>query len=249
MQQSFVLPMNHPPKNFTHGILLVDKAKRKSSFSIVSSLRKITKIQKIGHVGTLDPFATGLMVILIGKDYTTKAKQFLNLDKEYIATLHLGKVSETFDDESEIQEFSTIIPKKSDIDRALLDFNGVIFQTPPMYSAKKINGQKLYHLARKGITIKRDPIEVELCTSIISYEYPLLKLKISCSKGTYIRTLAHDLGQKLLCGAYLLDLMRTRLGKFLLEDALSQHLFDTSINSNLDSKTSLELIEKKIFLC
>lgn len=225
----------------TEGILLVNKAKKRSSFSLVALLRKITHVQKIGHTGTLDPFATGVMIMLLGKQYTIKSDQFLNMEKEYLATLYLGKVTETFDSESPILDFSDKIPSLEEIEESLPSFNGSMLQTPPMYSAKKVKGKKLYHLARKGIIIERAPVKIELTTTLLSYSFPFLKLKVKCSKGTYIRTLAHDLGQKLGCGAYLSDLNRTRCGPFLIE-----HCLDHSL---LEGPNSLDLIQKYLRLC
>lgn len=206
------------------GILLVNKSKGQTSFSIVSMLRKITKIQKIGHCGTLDPFATGVMVLLIGKKYTTKMNDFLIHDKEYLAEVTLGQTTPSFDGETPGENFSAKVPSLEEVENSLEYFQGSIEQTPPMYSAKKIKGQRLYRLARKGISIERIPIKIELKTKLISYNYPILKLKIVCSKGTYIRSIAHDLGQKLSTGAYLSNLIRTRSGPFSLNECLGQEL-------------------------
>ena len=207
------------------GILLINKSKGKTSFSIVSQLRKITKIRKIGHCGTLDPFATGVMVMLLGKNYTKKSDQFILHDKEYEATVTLGKVTATYDSESEINDFSNKIPTIDELKETLTFFQGYIYQTPPMYSAKKINGQKLYNLARKGITIEREKIKVHVETTLISYNYPQVILHIVCTKGTYVRSIAHDLGIKLATGAYLSALTRTRSGPFYLKDCVDQDQF------------------------
>jgi tRNA pseudouridine55 synthase len=218
------------------GILLVNKAKGKTSFSLVSIIRKKTKIKKVGHSGTLDPFATGVMVMLIGKNYTKQSNDFINHDKEYIAEITLGKITETYDSEAPITEVSSVIPSLKEIEENLLFFNGDILQIPPMFSAKKVKGQKLYNLARKGISIEREPVKVFLQTTLLSYSYPLLKLKISCSKGTYIRSVAHDLGQNLKCGAFLSALVRTRSGPFHLKDCVDQDLLskeDFEISSNI----------------
>ena len=206
------------------GILLINKAKGKTSFSLVSSLRKITKIQKIGHCGTLDPFATGVMVVLIGKKFTQKSNDFLSHDKEYMADITLGKTTPSYDGETTPEVFSSKEPTLDEMMEALKSFQGEVYQIPPMYCAKKIEGQRLYHLARKGITIERQPVKVYLDVKLISYEYPLVKLQIACSKGTYIRSLAHDLGQKLSTGAFLSDLVRTRSGPFCLKECLEQEL-------------------------
>lgn len=208
------------------GILLVNKPKGRTSFSLVAQLRRMTKIAKIGHAGTLDPFATGLMVMLIGKNYTRQSDQFLTHDKEYVTTLRLGMTTDTFDCEGKVLHHSDQIPLLQEIEAALLSFQGKILQIPPMFSAKKKNGKKLYELARKGITIEREPVEVSLTTALLSYEYPYLKLHIQCSKGTYVRSIGHDLGQMLGCGAHLEDLIRLRSGPFHLEDAIEGDQLD-----------------------
>ena len=184
------------------GILPVYKPAGSTSFSLVRALRKKTQIQKIGHAGTLDPFAEGVMILLIGRTFTRQADTFLSQDKEYAATLHLGIETTTFDPEGEITAQSDIIPSLPQIQQALLEFQGTISQIPPMFSAKKIQGKKLYELARKGIEVERKPVLITLQTQLISYNYPDLNLHVTCSKGTYIRSLADDLGKKLGCGAY-----------------------------------------------
>lgn len=223
------------------GILLIDKPIGKTSFSLVASLRKLLGVQKIGHAGTLDPFASGVMVMLIGKKYTRQSDQFLCNDKEYIAQVRLGIATDTYDVEGNTVSTSDKVPTLEEITTFLKDFQGTIEQTPPMFSAKKQKGKKLYELARKGITVERQPAIVTMQTDLLSYSYPFLQLRISCSKGTYIRCIGHDLGQKLGCGAHLTNLQRTRSGQFLLADCidgqsitagtiepdlLKQHLFE-----------------------
>ncbi|MBI5346040.1 MAG: tRNA pseudouridine(55) synthase TruB [Chlamydiae bacterium] len=212
------------------GILLVNKAKGKTSFSLVSLLRKLTKVKKIGHSGTLDPFASGLMVMLIGSLYTKKSNDFINHDKEYLAQIQLGYTTDTFDTESEKKFVSNLKPSMQEIETAISVFQGKVWQTPPMYSAKKINGQPLYKLARQGIVIERKAVEVEIAIELLKYEYPFLDLKINCSKGTYIRSLANDLGQNLKCGGFLHSLIRTRSGPFKLQDAIDEN--SLSLNTN-----------------
>lgn len=209
-----ILPMNE-------GILLVDKPKGKTSFSLVSALRRKTGIQKIGHAGTLDPFATGLMIMLIGKEFTRLSDQYLTQEKEYQCTVCLGVTTDTYDCEGAVTQTSSHIPSLSDIETALTHFSGTILQIPPMFSAKKIKGKKLYELARKGISVERAPVSVTLKTTLISYTYPHLKLHIVCSKGTYIRSLAYDLGTLLTCGAHLDELRRLRSGSFSIDQAIN----------------------------
>jgi tRNA pseudouridine55 synthase len=181
-------------------------------------LRKKTGIKKIGHAGTLDPFASGVMILLIGREYTRKADQFITQDKEYRATLHLGIETTTYDPEGETTATSSAVPTLETIEEALTYFQGEMMQTPPMFSAKKVKGKKLYELARKGIEIERAPCPVHIKTDLISYNYPHLELHITCSKGTYIRSIAHDLGKKLEVGAHLSALTRTRCGPYHLKE-------------------------------
>jgi tRNA pseudouridine55 synthase len=214
-----------------NGILLVDKAAGSTSFYLVSLLRRLTGIEKIGHAGTLDPFATGVMVMLIGKEYTRLSDQFLSSDKEYRATLHLGISTDTYDLDGQITARSDKIPTLPEVELALNTFQGKIAQIPPMYSAKKVGGKKLYDLARKGVTIERQPVEVQVKITLLRYAYPFLEISVACSKGTYIRSLAHDIGQFLQCGAHLFELSRTRSGSFRLDECIPQELLK---NKDLD---------------
>lgn len=215
-------PLRNNPIDAQNGILIVDKAVGKTSFSLVSLLRRLTGVRKIGHAGTLDPFATGVMVMLIGADYTRLSEQFINHDKEYLTTVHLGVETTTYDCEGEVTSRSSTIPTPEELEKALENFQGKILQVPPMFSAKKIQGQKLYHLARRGIEIERSAVPIEIWTQLLAYEYPYVRLKVRCSKGTYIRSLAHDLGILLQTGAHLHALQRSRSGPFTLENAISQ---------------------------
>lgn len=216
------------------GILLINKSVNTPSFNLIRSLRKATGIRKIGHAGTLDPFATGVMILLIGKKYTKMADQFVGLDKEYYAKLHLGITTETLDTEGKVLNTSGYIPSIQEVQSAIEKFQGNIEQIPPMYSAKKVKGKKLYELARKGITIERKPCKVHIKTTLIEYNYPYLELMVNCSKGTYIRSLGADLGEELKCGAHLTALSRLRCGNFHLNDCLDQNdIFDVKIKDYL----------------
>lgn len=207
------------------GILLVDKTAGSTSFQLVEQLRRLTRVDKIGHAGTLDPFATGVMVMLIGRSYTQKSGQWISCDKQYRAILHLGVATDTYDIDGGVTQRCDLHPTREQIDLVLPAFTGEILQTPPMYSAKKVGGKKLYDLARRGITIERAPVKVRLQIDLLRYEYPELELLVDCSKGTYIRSLAHDLGQMLGCGAHLSQLTRLRVGPFSLEECIpQQHL-------------------------
>jgi len=210
-----------------NGILLVDKAAGCTSFDLVALLRRLTKIEKIGHAGTLDPFATGVMVMLIGREFTRRSDEFLSSDKKYRASLTLGIATDTFDKEGQIVSQNDLIPSLQEIEKALLYFQGEILQVPPMFSAKKIKGQKLCDLARKGISIQREPVKVKLKTKLIRYEYPYLEIEIECSKGTYIRSIASELGEMLQCGAHLSVLSRIRSGHFSLDQCIPQALLKT----------------------
>lgn len=213
------------------GLLLINKPVGKTSFSLVAALRRLLKIKKIGHAGTLDPFATGVMVMLIGRTMTRLSDRFLCQDKEYIAQLHLGISTDTYDCEGTTFFSSSKVPSDHEIQQIIQQFQGTIEQIPPMHSAKKVNGKKLYELARKGKVIERKPVLVTLETELITYDYPLLTLRVKCSKGTYIRTIADDIGKLLGCGAHLSALHRTRSGIFKIEDCLDgSTLFDQSPN-------------------
>jgi tRNA pseudouridine55 synthase len=202
------------------GILPINKPKGKTSFSLVSALRRIYKVKKVGHAGTLDPFATGVMILLVGKKCTKLSDLFLHTDKEYIATLRLGIETDSYDSEGNPISSSSVIPSLEAIQKVLMQFQGTILQIPPMFSAKKVQGKKLYELARKGIEIERKPETVTLTTTLLHYEYPHLAIRVTCSKGTYIRSLASDIGKALGCGAHLSDLCRTRSGLFSLTDCI-----------------------------
>lgn len=202
------------------GILLVDKSKGKSSFNLVAALRKHLGVKKIGHAGTLDPFATGVMVMLIGRNYTRLSDSLLSHDKEYKVEVFLGATTDTYDCEGEILIRSDIIPSEDELKRCLATFQGEVEQIPPMYSAKKIQGKKLYELARKGEEVERKPVKVRMQIELLRYAYPYVELQVKCSKGTYMRSLGYDLGQMLGCGAHLSNLQRTRSGPFRLEDCI-----------------------------
>lgn len=207
------------------GILLVNKPKGKTSFSLIQALRKILNVRKIGHAGTLDPLATGVVVLMVGSRYTRLSNQFLNKDKEYEATLTLGITTDSYDAEGKVLTTSPIIPTLDQLKNSLKAFQGTFPQTPPMFSAKKIGGKKLYELARRGIEIERKEVLVSCETLLLDYHYPKIHLRIKCSKGTYIRSIAHDLGAILTCGAHLSDLKRLQSGHFSLAECFDGNLF------------------------
>jgi len=209
------------PKN---GFLLINKPSGPTSHDIIDELRKITGIRKIGHAGTLDPFASGLLLVGIG-EATKLLKHYVGLNKTYEAVLRLGAESDTYDRTGRISKSQFSLASKipeTKIQKILQSFIGKQKQIPPMYSAKKVDGKKLYELARKGKNIKREPAEIEVYDiKLKSYALNLATCTFSVSSGTYIRTLAHDIGKKLGHGAYLEELKRTTIGGFKLKDAIT----------------------------
>lgn len=197
------------------GVALIDKPLNWTSFDVVARLRKLTSIKKIGHAGTLDPLATGLLIVCLGK--TTKTiSNYQDLPKKYRAVIKFGAVTAT--DDAEAAE-DNIAPyhhlTTSEILLALENFVGIIQQVPPMFSALKKNGTPLYKLARKGINIERAPRTITIDDlKLLDVSLPLCTLEITCSKGTYIRSLARDLGGRLGCGAYLYSLQRLQIGEY-----------------------------------
>lgn len=198
-----------------NGFLLINKPVGPTSHDIINKLRKITGIKKIGHAGTLDPFASGLLICAVGREATREIDKFVKQDKEYIATIHLGAVTDSYDRTGKvIKEYNGEPISEDVIKKAVSGFIGEQLQIPPMFSAKKINGQKMYELARKGKEVERQPCAINIfAMDILNYAWPNLKIKIKCSSGTYIRTIAYDLGERLECGAYLEELERTSIGK------------------------------------
>lgn len=214
-------------ENENWGFLLVNKPSGITSHDVVEVLRKITGIKKIGHGGTLDPIATGLLIVGIGRRATKKLKEIQALNKEYLAKVRLGRVSNTYDREGKIQEMKIEkIPTFEEVQEVIKTFVGEIEQIPPPFSAKKINGKRAYQLARRGIMVKLKPQKIKIYDiEILKYSFPFLEIKVICSSGTYIRTLAHEIGKKLNCGAYLEELTRTKIGNFSIERAINlQHL-------------------------
>ena len=205
-------------------IVIIDKPAGMTSFGVVARLRRVLskeagKKVKVGHTGTLDPFATGLMILLTGKR-CRDAGDFSKLDKWYEAEITLGKRSSTGDPEGEIFEVSDRHPEKEEVEMSINKFIGEITQTPPMFSAIKINGRRAYDLARKGETIEMPSRQVTIYQiDLISYDYPILKIRAHVSSGTYIRSLAEDIGNTLEVGAYCSNLRRIRVGKYDITEA------------------------------
>ncbi|PID75850.1 MAG: tRNA pseudouridine(55) synthase TruB [Deltaproteobacteria bacterium] len=208
--------------NLDAGVFLVDKPAGISSFAVVGRMRKILHIKKVGHAGTLDPFATGLLVVCAGRPATRLISLIMQGDKEYLADLRLGVTTTTQDPEGDIVERREVGSiDSSAILQCLAAFRGPQMQVPPAYSALKHKGKPLYYYARKGITIEKEPRPIEIkelepVDGDIDIVGPdaLLRLRVVCSKGTYIRTLAADIGERLGCGAHLEALRRTKSGCF-----------------------------------
>ncbi len=210
-----------PPKEL-EGVLLVDKPTDHTSHDVVARLRGKLKMKRIGHAGTLDPMATGVLVMLVGK--ATRASQYLmSLDKEYTGTVCLGKVTTTQDAEGEMLETRPVPPlTEAEVRAALASFVGDQYQIPPMYSAIKIDGVPLYKKAREGEEVEREPRFIRVSSfEMTRLALPEIDFVVRCSKGTYVRTLAHDLGQKLGCGGHLSSLRRTATGKFTIDQCLT----------------------------
>lgn len=208
-----------------NGMLLIDKPAGISSFGVVARVRRnlsqlAGKKVKVGHTGTLDPFASGLMIIVVG-DYCKRAAEFSKLDKTYLATMRLGQTSSTGDPEGEITDVSARQPRLADIAEALDPLRGTISQTPPIFSAIKINGQRAYKLARAGTAVEMPRRTVTVYTlDVTDYSYPFLQITCDVSSGTYIRSLVADIGTALTTGAYTTQLRRTRVGQWDIHDAV-----------------------------
>jgi len=214
-------------------ILLVDKPKGMTSFGVVARIRRVLseksgKKVKVGHTGTLDPFATGLMIIVTGKE-CKNAENYSKLDKVYEATITLGKTSSTGDPEGEVSDISDKVPDIKDIQLAVDKFTGEITQKPPIYSAIKIGGERAYKLAREGKIVDMPDRKIKIYSlEVLSYEYPQLVIRTNVSSGTYIRTLAQDIGTELGVGAYCTELRRISIDKYSIENA--RQLSDFGIN-------------------
>jgi len=223
-----------------NAILLIDKPKGWTSFDVVAKVRSMmrhaaAKTQtannqkpttalpkvKVGHTGTLDPLATGLLVLMVGK-YTKKVPEFTKLDKTYDVTMRLGQTSTTGDEEGEKTLVSDVRPTREELHIAMARFEGDILQTPPIFSAIKINGKRAYDLARQGKAPVMEPRPVHIDRIILTdYDYPFVHFTAHVSSGTYIRSLVEDIGKQVGCGAYMTELRRTRVGRFQLGSAVS----------------------------
>ncbi|MBL0069541.1 MAG: tRNA pseudouridine(55) synthase TruB [Chitinophagaceae bacterium] len=220
---SYLAAVNYTKDDFEQGqVLLINKPLEWTSFDVVQKLRYIIRIKKIGHAGTLDPLATGLLIICTGK-FTKRINEFMAQEKEYTGTFTLGATTPTYDLESEpvnLKPFEHIPPEE--IKSAAKNFTGEILQVPPAHSAIKVGGKRVYELARQGKEVKLEPRKVTIKEfEIVKIELPLVHFRVVCTTGTYIRSLANDFGEVLGCGAYLSSLCRTRIGEFWVKDAQS----------------------------
>ncbi len=223
-------------------VLLIDKPLHWTSFDVVRKIRGSIKIKKVGHAGTLDPLATGLLIVCTGK-YTKKINEYMAQPKEYTGSFTLGMITPTYDLESTPEQVKPIEHiTAAEINAAAATFIGPIMQTPPIYSAIKKDGVALYELARRGAEVELKPRPITIYAfEITNIELPLLSFKVACSTGTYIRSLAHDLGQVLGCGAYLSSLRRTKIGDFDVASGLTVNAFlqQLAIEAKTDSSTQL----------
>jgi tRNA pseudouridine55 synthase len=213
--------MPHPqPESELHGALLIDKPAGPTSHDIVDIVRNLFRIKKVGHCGTLDPAATGLLILLLGR--ATKLSQKLTADdKVYEGTMHFGQATDSYDAQGEVTDTAPVPPLDCDaLNLAAREFTGDIQQKPPMVSAVKKDGVPLYKLARKGKTVEREAKPIHIYSYEFSeYTEPVARFRVHCTKGTYVRSLAHELGQRLDCGAHLSALHRSQSGKFSVADA------------------------------
>ncbi len=212
-------------------VILIDKPVNWTSFDVVARVRRLIKVKKVGHAGTLDPLATGLLIICTGKK-TKEISEYQAQNKKYTGIITLGKTSPSMDLGTEVTE--TVLPDDLSEEKILVARNkllGNIEQIPPMFSALKHNGKRLYKLARAGKVVEREPRQVEIYSfEIIKINLPDIHFEISCSKGTYIRVIANDLGKELGCGGILSSLRRTEIGDFNVEDAVDLNVFTSGFS-------------------
>lgn len=225
-------------------VILIDKPLHWTSFDAVKKIRILTKISKIGHAGTLDPLASGLLIICTGK-YTKKINEYMGMEKEYTGSFTIGATTPTYDLESQPENLHDI----SGISEALIrhatqQFTGLIHQVPPIHSAIKKDGKPVYLAARKGIEVKLEPRPVTIHSfDIVRIELPVVDFRVVCSTGTYIRSLANDFGKAIGVGAYLSKLCRTRIGDFSLNEAQSLEDFEKEIEELKENYEKFSIIE------
>ncbi|MFH1855540.1 MAG: tRNA pseudouridine(55) synthase TruB [bacterium] len=215
---------NFKPKSigFGMGVYNIYKPKGPTSYDIIRQIKRDAADKKIGHGGTLDPLASGVLIVAIGREFTKQLDEISRGEKEYEATIKLGQTSTTQDEEGEKTNFDVDkVPNRASVEKVLNEFTGKVKQIPSQFSALKIKGQPAYKLARRGEKVELKEREIEIRKiELISYKYPILKIRVICSSGTYIRTLANDIGIKLKTGGYLSDLVRTRVSGFKLGESI-----------------------------
>lgn len=221
------------PNKYEEGqLILIDKPLDWTSFDVVRKIRSLIKIKKVGHAGTLDPLASGLLIVCTGK-FTKRIIEYMGMEKEYTGSFTLGAITPTYDLESEpVEKRDISLITEANIHHATTFFTGEIQQTPPIHSAIKKDGKPVYLLARKGVDVKLEPRTITIKSfTIEKIELPVVYFKVVCTTGTYIRSLANDYGQQLGCGAYLSSLRRTRIGEFVAENAFCMEDFVQHIKS------------------
>jgi tRNA pseudouridine55 synthase len=228
--------MKYTKESFEQGqVLLIDKPLKWTSFDVIQKLRKILRIRKIGHAGTLDPLATGLLIVCTGK-FTKQINEYMAQEKEYTGTITLGATTPTYDLESTPENFKSVehITNQA-IHNATKDFIGEIQQIPPAHSAIKVGGTRVYELARQGKEVKLEPRTITIKEFVITkIEMPFVSFKVVCSTGTYIRSLAFDFGEALGCGAHLSSLCRTRIGEFKIGNATNLEAFEKKVKETIE---------------
>jgi tRNA pseudouridine55 synthase len=227
--------LNKPLNKYEEGqLLLIDKPIEWTSFSVITKIRSLINVRKVGHAGTLDPLATGLLIVCTGK-FTKRINEYMAQEKEYTGTIVLGAVTDTFDFESDPAHIKPTDHLTNEaITSATRQFTGDIMQVPPMHSAIKKDGKRLYELARKGETIELQPRKLFIKEfAITSIELPAIGFRVVCSTGTYIRSLANDFGAALGCGGYLGSLRRTRIGGFHVNDAMNIEQLEDTIKKGM----------------
>ena len=228
------------PNFFEEGqVLLIDKPLQWTSFDVVRKIRNRVRIKKVGHAGTLDPLASGLLILCTGK-FTKRINDYMAKEKEYTGHFTLGATTPTFDLESEPENFKdTSTVTAAGLQSVVATFIGEIAQVPPIHSAIKKDGVRVYELARQGKEVKLDPRQVTIKEfEITNLELPVVHFRVVCTTGTYIRSLANDVGAALGCGGYLSRLRRTRIGEFRVEDAMSMEAAEVYIKEKLDRQQS-----------
>lgn len=218
------------PDSFDEAVLLIDKSQGRTSFGVVRDVRRLTDRKKVGHAGTLDPNATGLLIILVGRA-TKRMESFMGLPKEYVGTLRLGEVTPSYDPETEVtarHDWEHVTDEM--LESAREPFLGTITQRPPMYSAVKVGGERLYKKARRGERVERPPRQVTIDTfEITERDGQDVTFRVECSKGTYVRSLAHDFGQEMGVGAHLIALRRTAIGPYEVDRAWTVDQLKTAL--------------------